>query len=192
MKKGLACFLLLLMVATVYTFAQTSLIWDESFGTNENGWYTDEWISLQNGKYLINAEKNNAASWRMTPIKDCKIQIETEWKGGLDGYGYGLVFRLQNNQQFYVFWIAAQGYFLAGKIDGGSSSLFNKWTRSDKINIKGKNLIEIEVKGSHIIGSVNGSKVFDADDTSYPEGGFGFYCQKGVMAEFDNLKVWEY
>lgn len=192
MKKTIVFATALILVSVIGAFAQAALTWDESFSDNENGWYTDEWIYLKDGEYLIDAGKNNAASWRTTPIKDCRIQIETEWKGGLDGYGYGVIFRLQNNQQFYVFWIAAQGYFLAGRIDGANARLFNNWTRSDKINVKGKNMIVIEVRGSQITGYINGSKVFTATDTSYPEGGFGFYCQKGVVASFDNLKVWEY
>ncbi|MBN1524928.1 MAG: hypothetical protein JW904_10615 [Spirochaetales bacterium] len=191
MSKKAGIFFLFLQTGT-FIFAQNTLILNETFSNNKNEWYTDEWIYLKNGAYIINAEKNNAASWRNTPIRDCKIQIQTRWKDGLDNFGYGLIFRMKSNDQFYVFWIAAQGYFLAGKIDGSNSSLFNKWTLSNKIHKKGLNTLQVEVKGAHITGWVNGFELFSADDTSYTEGGFGFYCQKGVVAEFDNLKVWEY
>ncbi|MBN2536062.1 MAG: hypothetical protein JXB88_24490 [Spirochaetales bacterium] len=183
---------LLLFYAVFISYSQEK-IWDEDFSSNKNNWFTDESaIYFEKGMYVFNAKNNNASSWRTTPIKDCKITVQTKWLGGLDNMGAGLVFRFQNDRQFYIFWIAAKGFYIIGKIDGNNITRFANWTQSSSINKKGTNTLTVELMGDSISCYVNDTKLLTTNDASYPSGGFGFYCQKGVLAGFDNLKVWEY
>lgn len=190
MKKFVIVSALFLVFSAVLVTQETA-VFEDSFSSNSNNWYTDDYIYLRNGAYILNAGSNNVASWRTTPMGDCKISVDTNYEGGADNFGYGLIYRFQNNQQFYIFWLAAQGYFLAGKIDGSGFTPFQNWSYSDAVVKNGRNTMTVELSGPKITGYVNGVQLFAAEDNSYPEGGFGFYGQKGTITSFDNLTVWE-
>ena len=180
------------ILSVTLMFSQDKLIWDEDFSSNKNNWFVDKFIYLSNGKYVLFNENNDCASWRTTQDKDYKIRVESTWKGGKDNFGYGLIFRLQDQQHYYLYWISGNGYYIAGKIDGNSFTPFVKWTPSSNIKKNGTNVVEVELKGDEIKAFINGNNLFSQKDSSYLKGGFGFYSQKGVSCEFDNLKVWEY
>ena len=184
--------LTLMIVVLIGSLSGAQLIWDESFSDNSHGWFEDgSRMEVTTGRYEFYSEGNDAYSWRSTPFKDGVIEVDTQWVKDRDTHGYGLIFRLEDAGHFYFFWIAAQGYFVVGKADGGNVTLLQKWTFSPAVIPHGKNMLRVVMKGNMFTGYVNGTEVFSVMDDAYPEGGFGFYAQQKVHAAFDNLKVWE-
>ena len=187
-----SCFIISFFANIFGVFSQDKLIWDEDFSSNKNGWFVDNFVYLNNGKYVLFNENSDVASWRTTQDRDYKIKVESTWKGGKENFGYGLIFRFQDQQHYYLYWISGNGYYIAGKIDGKTFVPFVKWTPSPNINKNGTNIIEVDLVGDEIKAFINGNALFSQKDSSYLQGGFGFYSQKGVHSEFDNLKVWEH
>jgi hypothetical protein len=193
MKK--VCFLFRVLLVAVCLPAgllpAQKLIWDETFSNNNNNWTQDATMKVRNGRYEFYNTNADSSSWRTSPLRDGTIQADTLWLGDKDSQGYGLVFRLKDNRHFYFFWIAAQGYYIAGKVDGANVSTFFSWTKSPAIKVRGSNTMTVRTLGSKFTGSVNGTELFTVEDSGYAEGGYGFYTVKSVQAAFDNLKVWE-
>jgi hypothetical protein len=117
--------------------------------------------------------------------------VDTRWIQGHDNFGYGLIFRVNPDGDFYLFWIAAKGYFIAGRAEGQEFLPFVTWTYSDSINQRGRNTLSVEANGTDLQFFINGDLVLTAQDSAYLDGGFGFYTQAGVKAGFDNLRVWD-
>jgi hypothetical protein len=183
--------MVLIMMGASHIGAQ-QLIWDEDFRTNASLWFEDRpRMMVTGGRYEFFSAGNDAYSWRTTPLQDGVITVDTSWVGQRDTHGYGILFRLQNASNFYFFWVAAQGYYVVGKVHNGSVTLFQRWTFSEVIIPHGENTLSVSMSGSTFRLSVNEVPLFTFSDDAYPQGGFGFYTQQGVAAAFDNLRVWE-
>ncbi len=94
--------------------------------------------------------------------------------------GYGIVFRYQDENNFYVFaingrqqvsiWKLEQGVWY--ELRGGT----DEWTVDPAVNPPGEpNHLSILVAGEHFTGFVNGARVIDVRDDTIAEGGIGFY-----------------
>lgn len=191
--RRLAYILILMIGWGAFTIGLNAadLIWDEPFNDNRNSWYEDSRMVVQNGRYEFFSQGNDAYSRRSTPMRDGVIQVDTEWLGERDTHGYGIIFRLEDPDNFYFFWLAAQGYWIVGKAEGGSASVLHSWTFSEAVQPHGRNTMRVGMTGSQFSCYLNGTRVFQFQDTTFPSGEFGFYTQQGVYAAFDNATVWE-
>ena len=190
--RYIAVCLTLMIVVLTGNLGASQMIWDESFSDNSHAWFEDgSRMHITTGRYEFYSEGNDAYSWRSTPFEDGVIEVDTQWVKDRDTHGYGLIFRLEDAGHFYFFWLAAQGYYVVGRADGGNVTLLQSWTYSPVVVPHGENRLRVVMKGDEFTGYVNGTEVFTVTDDSYPEGGFGFYAQQRVHAAFDNLKVWE-
>ncbi|MBN1411082.1 MAG: hypothetical protein JW969_09570 [Spirochaetales bacterium] len=163
-------------------------IWNESFTNNKNGWYTDDFIKVSKGKYVYYNPANDCSAWRTDKLADFEMAADARWVKGAQDLGYGFVFRLADRQHFYIFFIAANGFYTLGKVDGAYTALV-KWTASPSIHKKTNNKISIKCSGDRIQGYANLAMLFDIRDASFTEGGYGFFVSKNIYIEFDNLLV---
>jgi len=183
--------ILVLLVIVPITLSARTVIHEETFTTNADGWFTDHRMKVQNGRYEFFSDANAAYSWRHTDLADGVLEVDTSWNGGLDSFGYGIIFRLQDEFNYYFFWIAAEGYYIAGKAVQGQPVVFRTWTYSPAIRVRGSNTLSVKMNGSHIAYLVNDTEVFSYTDSSYNHGYYGFYTQKGVKASFDDFIAWK-
>jgi hypothetical protein len=110
---------------------------------------------------------------------------------------YGLLFRLQDDLNYYQFDLDCDGRFRLSKVMGGELTTLRDWTSHAAIRAGGGALNELGVRasGSSLEVFANGQTLFEASDNLYPEGGFGLYAGSGPQsatytATFDDLRVW--
>ena len=182
----------LLICLLVLQVGARTLIHEDQFVNNSEGWFTDNRMIVRNGRYEFFSSGNAAAySWMNRDIADGEIEVDTTWTGGLDSHGYGIIFRLEDEFSYYFFWIAAQGYYITGKAVNNQPVIFSPWTRHQAINVNGRNTLRVKFNGSQIDYYVNNVNVSSHQDTSFSTGGYGFYTQQNVRAAFDNFSAWK-
>jgi hypothetical protein len=186
MKKALLFVTLIVSAALVYT--QETII-NETFDNNDNNWYESEYVKVTGGRYEIFSDRYAPYVWMDEIIEDGSFEADAVWLDGTEADPYGLIFRLQDADNFYVFWINGVGRCTLAKIVNGSGSPVRNWANSEAINKKGSNHIRIEFCGSLVNIFINGVKEFTAEDNTFSEGKYGFYSYKGVKAAFDNAVV---
>lgn len=145
---------------------------------------------IRNGRYEFASSTGAAYAWRTRDIADGSLEVLTHWTGGLDSYGYGMIFRLTDEFNYYFFWVAAQGYYIAGKSVNGKAEVFRSWTYEPGIAKRGTNTLHVDLNGPEIIYRINDQEVYRHTDSSFASGGYGFYTQKDVKAAFDNFRAW--
>jgi len=110
---------------------------------------------------------------------------------------YGLLFRLQDDTQYYQFEMDCDGRYRLSKVVNGTLTTLKDWTPSDFIRPGGGavNKIGVRAVGHSIEVFANDQSLFKTSDETYEEGGFGLYAGSGVSttytATFDDLEVRE-
>ena len=107
---------------------------------------------------------------------------------------YGVVFRYQDDQNYYSFQITELGLFRLVKVQGDTVELIT-WTESDAIdNQGGKNQFAVSMQGDHILASINGQGVADLRDPTFVEGDLSLIAGSLVTEEqyhavFDQVSI---
>jgi len=110
---------------------------------------------------------------------------------------YGLLFRLQDDLNYYQFDVDCDGRFRLSKVIGGELTPLQDWTSQAAIQTGGAvNALGVRASGDTLEVFANGQSLFQTSDVLYPEGGFGLYAGSGPQsgaytATFDDLSVWE-
>jgi hypothetical protein len=109
---------------------------------------------------------------------------------------YGLLFRVQNESNYYQFEVDCDGRYRLSKVAGGTLTPLRDWTPSDFVHPGGAaNELGVRADGDRLEVYVNGHSLLTLADTAYDEGGFGLYAGSGASetytAVFDDLRVWE-
>lgn len=122
------------------------------------------------------------------------FNTHTRWLSGAVGGRYGIRFRLQDEDNFYAFYLSNEGRYIIGKTVGG------EWREvtSDYHNAialgGGVNLIQIEANGSNMRFFVNGTYITDMTDAEFGGGDIAIIAERTgttdtYMVAFDNLTV---
>lgn len=91
-----------------------------------------------------------------------------------DDTSYGIIFRYQNDDNYYQFDVDGQGSYTLGRIVNGDYEAIIDLTPSEAIQ-KGQALNHFEVRcvGPSITVSINGRQVDQARDTTFQRGAVG-------------------
>ena len=169
---------------------------------------SDEFTSavFENGAMTFKA-LSETPGWRIATTEELsKAYMEATVKmGACTGTdGYGLVFRVPKNVNYN------QGYFFAVTCDGryslrlwnglsgdnGKSVMLKYLTASDLIN-KGKdqtNRLGVAAVGDRLVLFINGEKVDEFKDDTYPSGFFGLFVNrdntKDLTVYADQVRYW--
>lgn len=168
--------------------AQEILLTDD-FSSNTNGWYESEQVKITNGRYEFNNDEMAEYCWMNDTMEDGFLEVNTNWLGGDDSQGYGLVFRLVDARNFYFLWITATGNYTVGKVTDDRAVPVKGWTYSEAIQKKGENHLKTEFCGPLMNIFVNGEKISVLKDDTFTQGGYGFYVHKGAHVAYDNVEV---
>jgi len=116
-------------------------LFSDDFSQSAHGWpvLADEATSYsyQDGTYRITVQQNDTLFWA-TPddsFTDAIISVSTTLVSGSEGSYYGLICRLQGDQEFYYMVIRVDGSFTVGTYSNGEflSLLPSGWTSSQAI-----------------------------------------------------------
>ena len=123
---------------------------------------------------------------------DLDISVDTEWLGGIDNQGYGILFRY-SSKGAYGFGIAAAGAYIVREWDEDNETKppenLIDWTTSSVINKEGKNTLRVVTSGSLMEFYINGTMVNSITDDTLTEGKIGLFVDHLQEVAFDNLEV---
>ncbi|MBK8984643.1 MAG: hypothetical protein IPM39_00950 [Chloroflexi bacterium] len=128
---------------------------------------------------------------------DFSLEVDTRQLAGSPESSFGLLARMQNNDQFYRFDITGSGLFMIMRRNGdGTWTQFKQdWTASEAINqgLNGVNRLKLVAQGSRISFYANDILLQQIDDVIFPTGAIalnaGTFGQPGLQVAFDNVVV---
>ena len=178
---------------------ELSLVYEDDFSNSFGGWDDafDAYTTKQygNNRYQIEVSTSNLIAWGLAnrDVSDFEVEVEAKQEAGGETNSYGLLFRLQDRNNFYRFDISGDGFFLLSKFVDGQWTNMVDWTASPHISSE-TNLIGVSVFGSEITAKVNGQELITITDDSLTHGNFGFFAStftdEYMWVSFDNLKLW--
>ena len=147
------------------------VIFEEQFTDNRNAWFEgdDEQRSarVELERYLFEHKRGEGKSW--LSWKDCgdyyaqtdfRVQCVVEKLGGVDNYGYGLVWGLENTSNFFDFLITGDGHYRIYQWIAGAYTTIIDWTVSPAIHQSNSlNLLELHRQGSELLFYINSQLV---------------------------------
>lgn len=141
------------------------------------------WVDSFFGRnYLLAIPKDSDEYTDLTYTADIK-----PWGGAWGSYS-GLVFRYTDPQNYYVLVAACPKDYLAlYKMSGGELTLIKQV--SEPFKWSHWYSIKVEARGGHIVGSVDGKPLLEADDATFAKGRVGVWSQNDSRVNFDNLTV---
>lgn len=121
------------------------------------------------------------------------FSIETimDFKSGEKNNGHGLIWGFKDWDNYYFFYISANGYYRIGAITEGINFEFVEWTQTNTINQNYKrNQIKILRVGDKMHFSINGNLVHSEDFYAFHGNNIGFSILSGKKSVlFENLIV---
>lgn len=153
----------------------------------------------QEGVYVIGTSKGDTAiyaDYEQHTFDDFLLQVATlHVSGPVDNY-YGVIFRMRDVNNFYVFNISSDGYFQVRKRKNKEFTDLVRWTKSDLIKqgVGGVNQLQVLCVGSTIAVFINGEKVAEVEDEDFRRGRIALTAGTNeggemMLVAFDNLTV---
>lgn len=155
--------------------------------------------SIANGalSVTVNLTDRYVVLFKLQSVPDVYLQTTGQAPACHTRDRYGLVFRVRDGQNYYLFDVDCDGrYRLAKMVDGNLTPLVD-WTANAAVNVGAGavNNLTVRADGNEIDVSANGHSLAKVTDATFRVGGFGFYVGSGLTvpytANFDMLKVWQ-
>jgi hypothetical protein len=178
------------------TFDQEDKAKDWPLGNQDDPLATISW-GITGGKYKWEAEARDSFVWWGYPTlqsaSDFYLAATSQQLSGPSTGEYGLVYRITENDEYYLFELSADGQFAVFLNDANGWDALLDWQDSDAIRLDGENQMAVIAQGEQFYFFVNGQKVADLYDDHLAEGKVGLLIglsnpgDKGRW-EFDNFE----
>jgi len=179
----------------------------DSFTTNDNNWLigaqpNDYFKPLNrkiaDGRYRWEAETSKPNS--ISPVWLTSYQVSDfhlivngkQLMGNGTGSGWGVIFRIQDNQNQYSFRMTDSQHFAISIQKNGDWSNLVDWTKTDAIKPNGVNQLEAFARGSNFTFTINGKIVSEVNDDTFSQGLVGLAIEGYTLGEklvFDFIDV---
>ena len=153
------------------------------------------WVVARDGDNLMlaqtakNGDKDfNLALAERTSFKDLDISVRVRAVAGELDQGGGLVWRAKDAQNYYIArYNPLEPNLRVYKVEGG------KRTQLDHADVPGDrewHTLRITMKGREIFGYLDGKKLLEAEDSTFPDAGqIGLWSKADAQSDFDDLTV---
>lgn len=148
----------------------------------------------EDGLYVIEVKVPEMVVWSLVgdPYADVSVEVEAEVPAGSDVTAAGVIFRYQDNDNFYLYSVSNDGYYQLELLQDGEWIMLIDPTLSDTVG-KGRNTLRVEARGSRIALYANGVLLEETADTTFSSGDAGlavstFEGSTGTV-RFDNLVI---
>lgn len=173
----------------------------DSVGSWGSGDDADVTGNVNNGRFEILVKAESGIYWSTggEDFSDGTYEVEaTQLEGTVDN-GYGLLFRSNENDDFYLFEVSGDGFVWIGLCKGGCEDdvvmlVGDNWFASDAVNqgLNATNRLRVQAEGGNLIFFINDQEVGRATDTTLTTGDIGILVETlgegGVKVAFDNFK----
>lgn len=184
-------------------FGKCQKVFYESFASLEN---VNDWQLVKNEKDYkssIIAEKGlmmetktengfmQSINIPLSQTEDFSIETIIDFKSGKKNNGHGLIWGFKDWDNYYYFYISANGYYKIGANIEGINIEFVQWTQSNTINQDyNRNQIKLLRIKDKMYFSINGSLVHSEDFYAFRGNNIGFQILSGKKSVlFENLIV---
>jgi hypothetical protein len=204
-EKAMQRWFLLPIVLTVMAAcgpALTPLPYADDFSTPDGGWKTasDEAIKIavQDGALHFTIDDLDTIAWSTPKDKrfgDFVLDVDATQVDGPNDNTYGVIFRYQDDRNFYRLDISGDGYFAVFKRKDGTWSKLQDYVETPAVKQgNATNHLQVIAKGNQFTFNVNGETVKTFSDGDFPNGNLGvtagtLFDNAGVHIAFDNLTV---
>ncbi|MBC8496449.1 MAG: protein kinase, partial [Chloroflexi bacterium] len=182
------------------------LVFSDTFDENVNNWPTgvddDEFArcdwSITDGKYRWDAEAHQGFNWHVWPdareASDLNLTVDARQISGPEDALYGVVFRMSDSDNFYLFGLSNYQSFTFRRKYEGEWEILIDWTENTNIRPGKANQITIVAMGSHFTFLINDQLVAEADDDVMFFGKAGLSIElygegDAAVFEFDNFEL---
>ena len=181
------------------------LLYSDDFSDPTSGWRSvaDEngERGYENGEYvvLVKQEKWFTWAWGTGAIfSDFTLEADARWVEGPESARFGLIFRHQDNDNFYFFFISGEGkYTIRKRQDGEWQSVDDvHWIPSPHIKMgRTTNQLRVVCFGTKFSFYVNGQHLITVQDDAFDKGKVGLIVatvtgSDPIKVAFDNLSVY--
>ncbi len=197
-------FILFIPVLAACGPALTPLPFTEDFSTTNNSWKTasDEAIKIsqQDGALHFTINDLDTIAWSTPKDKrfgDFVLDVDATQVDGPNDNTYGVIFRYQDDRNFYRLDISGDGYFAVFKRKDGTWNKVQDYTETPAVQQgNATNHLQVIAKGNQFTFNVNGQVVKTFSDSDFGNGNVGvtagtLFDNAGVHIAFDNLTVSE-
>jgi hypothetical protein len=165
--------------------------WDRTQDSDGGADYADGiyriWVTTKQADYWATPDKNFA---------DVRLQVTATKAAGPNDNDFGVICRLQDNDNFYAFLVSSDGFYGIMKMQAGERAMIGQdamlSTKAIRQGDAANDLIA-ECIGDHLALHVNGQLVADVTDSSFGSGDVGLiagtFDQTGVEIHFDDFVV---
>jgi Domain of Unknown Function (DUF1080) len=196
--------ILFILVLSACGPALTPLPYADDFSTPDGGWKTanDETIKIgvQDGALHFTIDDLDTIAWSTPKDKrfgDFVLDVDATQVEGPNDNTYGVIFRYQDDRNFYRLDISGDGYFAVFKRKDSAWTKVQDYVESAAVKQgNATNHLQVIAKGSQFTFNVNGEAVKTFSDGDFSSGNIGLtagtlFENAGVHIAFDNLKVSE-
>ena len=204
MKKSYIALLLIALLLAACGPALTPLPYADDFSSPNGNWKTvaSEAIKIaqQDGALHFQIDELDTLAWSTPKDKrfgDFVLDVDAIQIDGPDDNSYGVIFRYQDDRNFYRADISGDGYFALFKYKDGRWTKLQDYVETSAVQQgKSTNHLQVIAKGNQFTLSVNGETVKSFSDGDFPNGNVGvtagtLFDNAGVQIAFDNLTVSE-
>lgn len=178
---------------------------EETFDQGADDWYDDGDIyryDATGGNFRLRIRKPNSLHWirydksTELALADYLVEVVALPVPLRSSGSYGLIFRFQDDNNYYLFALSGRYYSLQAYVQGQWSFLVD-WTESPAIEARWDmpNRLGVLAQGSQIVLLINDQIVAAVEDDAIPMGGVGlaaYTFESGVMeVAFDDLAIWQ-
>jgi hypothetical protein len=178
--------------------AQWSTLLFDGFTSNDNNWLvgsqTSEYFDplkrvIVDGRYRWEAQVSRASSISKVWLGEYKVSdfhVIVNSKhiiGSRAGSAWGVIFRVQDNQNYYWFRMTDNKFFAVSVAEAGQWQDVVAWTRTETIKPNGVNQLEVIGRETHFIFLINGELVSEVDDSRFSQGLVGLAIEGYTQGE---------
>lgn len=178
------------------------VIFSDDFADESTGWEQGEYetgtVGYESGAYSVVSFGDGDTMWGVSnrTFADVVIEVEAEQVRAPtnDNNDYGVMCRVQENNDGYFLLISGDGFYaILLRADGQFTQLVD-WTLTDRFNLgNATNRITAECNGSSLSLTVNGNLLAATEDSTFSTGDIALtatsYEAQETEVQFDNLRV---
>ncbi len=155
-------------------------VFADDFMDNKAGWRAfngrEGSAAVGDGRLLLTVIGPSQDVWTTMrgSYDDFRLEIDGGLMSGADDTSYGVIFRYQDDANYYQFDVDGQGSYTLGKIVKGDWEPIIDLTSSDAIQAgQALNHFEVRAVGDRITVSVNGRRLDQVQDATFARGAIG-------------------
>ncbi|NJN67921.1 MAG: hypothetical protein HC884_15035 [Chloroflexaceae bacterium] len=156
--------------------------------------------ALEKGVYVLEVRRPDLVVWSLLEgtYEDVTIQVEARMLEGFSPAASGIIFRYQDDENFYLFTVSNEGMYRLELVEDNRWIPLIPWTPSEAMTRRGpstrpfaSNVLRVDLAHDQVTLFVNGRNLETMVDGTFLRGRAGVavstFDERGAVVHFDNL-----